>query len=203
MSTPHTAPASLDDDSGAIPLVDSESGKPPPTRSRRCQEYHDHGGLRWQPLAVAAACFAVLALILWVTYRHTAAESHAADRTLLAVSIAGFGTLCGAALLMWLTQWVADRRRAAMRCCLARDIAERDQRFLGRLGAVEALLGQTLAELERRVGAVERAVAEQDEEYERGWVAGAAKTAEALPQNGQVRALRPTVPPPEPRRPVG
>lgn len=68
---------------------------------------------------------------------------------------------------------------------------------LDQLGRIEAALPGRLGE---RLEAVERDVEQQDQEYERGWVNGAARTADALSPNGQVRHLHPKGAPPEPRR---
>jgi len=51
-----------------------------------------------------------------------------------------------------------------------------------------------------RLEALEQEAEQRDEEFARGWVNGAARTAEQLAPNGHVRHLRPAGAPPEPRR---
>lgn len=150
-----------------------------------------------QPLAQAAIGSAVTAVILFLLYGLGVVggwewELRVVPGWLTAAAL----VVAGAAWVALLHERVADRRRVVIRRCIGRDVSA----LADRLGAVEALLGQSLAALERRVDAVERTVAEQDEEYEKGWVDGAAKTADALTSNGQVRTLHPV--PPEPRRPA-
>jgi hypothetical protein len=68
------------------------------------------------------------------------------------------------------------------------------QQLLTRLDQLGGRVEQIAEAVAGRLDRLEREVEERDEEYERGWVDGAAKTADALSAtngNGQVHHLRP------------
>jgi hypothetical protein len=162
---------------------------PQPTRAeltgRKAAALARYGGMVLLVFAVMVACLYVV----------TAGDAARAVSGLLlgaaiTLAVLGGGSLIGA----WGVRVVVTEVHR-VGCRLRREISEQ---VAARIATCAQLVGAELAGLHggviRRLDSLERRVDEKDEEFERGWVEGAAKAAGAVAGNGNVRSIGPTHP---------
>lgn len=210
--TAHASPFTLNAPTAPWPIIEGETDE---TRAARRSRWERHGHLYIGGIGLAAT-FAVA--LLTSAYYFTAASASELTGVLMAIAIiVGALTsigMCTAAAVLWITglrftavhehiDRVASQNATA---AYAVDALRQDlhgavtygqmQQLLDR--AVQRYADQTQA-ADERLGTIERRLDDLNEEYERGWVDGAAQTAEALSAKGNGKVHQIHSPPPRTR----